>query len=127
MFPATRHAARAGAGWLVNITNDGWFGASAGPRQHFLRPRAGRPGSVIRCANTGISALCLPDGNLVGELGLETRGTATVRAARGVPTIFARTQPLQDATWVTCAAFLSLWGAARVRRGKKTAEKRTRP
>ncbi len=46
--------------WIVNVTNDGWYGDSAGPHQHFAqtRMRAIEEGiPVIRSANTGISGI----------------------------------------------------------------------
>lgn len=63
--------------WLVNVTDDSWFGPWAGPRQHFLaaRVRAIEEGlPVARAANTGISAVIDPDGRVVRSLGLNQTG-----------------------------------------------------
>lgn len=56
------------AAFLVNVTNDAWFGASSAPHQHlqFSRLRAMENGRwMLRAANTGISALINPDGEIV--------------------------------------------------------------
>lgn len=56
------------AAYLVNVTNDAWFGASSAPHQHlqFSRLRAMENGRwMLRAANTGISALISPDGEIV--------------------------------------------------------------
>lgn len=48
------------AQWLINVTNDAWFGLSSGPHQHFemARMRAVEQGlPIVRAANTGISGI----------------------------------------------------------------------
>ena len=57
-----------GSAFLVNLTNDAWFGRSSAPHQHlaFSRLRAMENGRwMLRAANTGISALINPDGEIV--------------------------------------------------------------
>jgi apolipoprotein N-acyltransferase len=63
--------------WLLNVTNDAWFGDSPGPYQHFAmaRVRAVEQGmALVRAANTGISALVDPYGRVIASLGLDRRG-----------------------------------------------------
>lgn len=80
--------------WLLNITNDGWFGMSAGPYQHFAaaRFRAVEEGlPLIRAANTGISGIIDSYGRIeaVTSLGTEAviDGLLPVAAE---PTFFSR-------------------------------------
>lgn len=63
--------------WIFNATNDGWYGQSNGPYQHFAmaRMRAVEEGlPLIRAANTGISAIIDPYGRIVKSLPLGTEG-----------------------------------------------------
>jgi apolipoprotein N-acyltransferase len=69
IFPAqVRRYVREGADFLVNVTNDAWFGRSAAPAQHLamaaLRAAENRR-YLIRAANTGISAIVDPRGRIV--------------------------------------------------------------
>jgi apolipoprotein N-acyltransferase len=79
--------------WLVNITNDGWFGISSGPWQHLAaaRLRAVEEGlPLARAAQTGISALFDSRGRQVAMIPLGTMGTATVALpGAGAPPPFA--------------------------------------
>ena len=68
-------AARPGV--LINVTNDGWFGNTTGPYQHYYqsRVRAVEEGvPLIRAANNGISAVVDPYGRPLQTLGLNVRG-----------------------------------------------------
>jgi apolipoprotein N-acyltransferase len=84
---------------LVNITNDAWFGDSAGPRQHLAAARMrtieeGLP--MLRAANTGISAVIDAHGRITASLGLDRSGTLIGRVPGALPE--------------TLAGVLGLWG-----------------
>ncbi len=77
IFPGDVVPAGARPGWIVNVTNDGWFGISTGPYQHFQQARVraieeGLP--LARAANTGISAVVDPLGRIITSLPLGSEG-----------------------------------------------------
>ncbi len=75
-------------GWLVNVTNDAWFGRSAGPWQHLAtaRLRAVEEGlPVARAAQTGISALLDAHGRRLAMLPLGTAGTVAADLPAALP------------------------------------------
>lgn len=80
--------------WLLNITNDAWFGDSAGPRQHLAtaRMRAVEEGiPVVQDANTGITAAYDASGRLVAHLSWGKAAVLTVLVpAPLAPTFFAQ-------------------------------------
>jgi apolipoprotein N-acyltransferase len=74
-------------GWLINLTNDGWFGDSTGPYQHFQQARIraieqGLP--LVRAANTGISAVVDPLGRIVRELPVGEEGVLNAPLPRAI-------------------------------------------
>ena len=81
-------------GWLLNVTNDAWFGSSAGPYQHFhqAQVRAIEQGlPVVRAANTGISAVIDPYGRVLAEIGLGEKGVIDADLPKvGPPTPYAQ-------------------------------------
>ncbi|MDH7498924.1 MAG: apolipoprotein N-acyltransferase [candidate division NC10 bacterium] len=95
IFPELARAYRAkGAQFLVNITNDAWFGRTAAPYQHLAMAtaRAVENGFyVVRAANTGISALITPQGRIVhaSPLFTEDRFTGMIVASKSL-TPYAR-------------------------------------
>ena len=69
IFPEiSRTLARLDVDFLINTTNDAWFGHTAAPHQHFAMAivRAVETGrAVVRAANTGISGVIAPSGRVL--------------------------------------------------------------
>jgi apolipoprotein N-acyltransferase len=81
-------------GWLLNVTNDAWFGNTPGPRQHFLeaRLRAVEEGlPLVRAANSGISAIVDANGRAVASLGVDRIGVVDGALPVSLPpTVYSR-------------------------------------
>jgi apolipoprotein N-acyltransferase len=96
-------------GWIVNLTNDGWFGISTGPYQHLQQARLraieeGLP--IVRSANTGISAVIDSFGRIVARLDLGVEGVLdSSLPAAGAPTSYARFRDI-PATIIVALAIL---------------------
>ena len=110
IFPGIVAAGEDRPGWIINLTNDGWFGNSTGPYQHLQQARLraieeGLP--LVRAANTGISAVIDPYGRIVARLGLGVDGVldASLPAARP-PTIYARIGDIPIAITIAVALLL---------------------
>lgn len=74
IFPSlARTMAQQGASFLINITNDAWFGRTSAPHQHLTMARLRAVETrlpLVRAANTGISAVIHPDGRVTHRTAL---------------------------------------------------------
>jgi len=107
IFPGNVAAREERPGWIVNLTNDGWFGISTGPYQHLQQARLraieeGLP--VVRAANTGISAVVDPLGRIAARLGLGIEGVLDSSLPSAIaPPIYARNGDIPAAIIVAVA------------------------
>ena len=94
VFPGVPRAVPERPDWLLQVTNDAWFGTLSGPYQHFAQARLraieqGLP--LIRVANTGISAVVDAKGRVRASMALGTAGTLDQALPPALsPTPFAR-------------------------------------
>ena len=89
IFPGeVREFVHEGAEFLVNITNDAWFGRSGAPYQLLAMAamRAVENGTyLVRAANTGVSAVIAPTGEILAQSGIFTEAAllGTIRPREG--------------------------------------------
>ena len=95
IFPGlTRRFVAGGADFLVNITNDAWFGRTAAPYQHLamvtVRAIENRV-PIVRVANTGFSAMVEANGRIRWRTDLfETAWRVDTIRWTGEPTLYTR-------------------------------------
>ncbi|MBN9672784.1 apolipoprotein N-acyltransferase [Labrenzia aggregata] len=93
IYPGVSSASSQPATFLLNVTNDAWFGRTPGPYQHFAQARlrsieTGLP--LIRAANTGISAIVDGRGEIIEQLTIFEKGVIDGRLPKRIDaTIYA--------------------------------------
>ena len=123
IFPAAVAARDNRPGWIVNLTNDGWFGISTGPHQHLQQARLraieqGLP--LVRAANGGISAVIDPVGRVVAQLGLGLEGVLdSALPAPIAPTVYTRVGDIPAAIFVALALLFVIRRRFALRRSSK--------
>ncbi|WP_425466267.1 apolipoprotein N-acyltransferase [Ostreiculturibacter nitratireducens] len=116
VFPQDLRAAPERPDWLLQVTNDGWFGKVSGPYQHLAQARLraveqGLP--LIRVANTGVSAVIDAKGRILRSLPL---GAVGIIDAELPPALYA-TPYARWGDWpVAALLFLALAGLVVTRR-----------
>ena len=73
--------------FIINISEDGWFGNSIGPYQHFAHSifRSVEYGKyTLRSANNGISAIIDPSGGIIDILNVDTEGVISIKEFKNV-------------------------------------------
>ncbi len=99
--------------WMLQITNDAWFGKYAGPRQHLAQARAraieqGLP--MVRVANTGITAVIGPRGQLRAQLPPRMAGKLdTTLPSALAPTLYSRMGDMPVLLFSLLGGFLLGW------------------
>ncbi len=120
IFPGEVVAANDRPDWLLNLTNDAWFGETAGPHQHFeiVRMRAIETGlPVVRVANTGITGAVDGYGRRLGRLGLGRAGSLDIHLpAPLVETTYSRLGDLPFFGGVVLLAAIAVWRVRAMRR-----------
>ena len=106
VYPAlVRDFVQRGAEFLVNITNDGWFGKTHGPFQHaqiaVFRAIENRI-SIARCANTGVSMFIDPFGRVIGATKIYIRTTVIDQ----IPSKLEETFYTKHGDWFAQGCFL---------------------
>lgn len=122
IFPGAVVAPGRRPGWLLNLTNDAWFGLSSGPYQHFAaaRLRAVEEGlPLVRVANNGITAIVDSYGRVRASLGLGREGVVDgeLPTALPAPPPYGRFGDGMTLAVLLAVALVAVAASARRRRG----------
>lgn len=116
VFPQDLNAAPGRADWVLQATNDAWFGALSGPYQHLAQARLraieqGLP--LLRAANTGVTAVIDAKGRVLASLALNTDGFLDAP----LPAAYPPTPYARSGDWPLLALLsLMLLGLVAIRR-----------
>lgn len=100
LYPGFTPGSAGRPGWIVNISNDAWFGRTSGPLQHlnlasYRAIETGLP--VVRSTPTGVSAIIDPWGRVVDDARLDPGESGVIDARLPAPTsvtLYGRTGDL---------------------------------
>ncbi len=112
LFPGFTPGAEGRPEWIVNISNDAWFGRSSGPLQHlnlasYRAIETGLP--VVRSTPTGVSAMIDPWGRVIGDQRLEPGESGVIDARLPRPTAVTLYGRVGDLLfWLTVLAGLAV-------------------
>jgi apolipoprotein N-acyltransferase len=120
IFPAQVTDPAHRPGWLLNVTNDAWYGVTSGPYQHFAiaRVRAVEEGlPLLRAGNNGITAAVDPYGRVLRRLGLDAIGSLDVPLPAALaPTLYSR---FRDANFLLLLALQIVFTSVLVLRARR--------
>ncbi|WP_246662169.1 apolipoprotein N-acyltransferase [Prosthecodimorpha hirschii] len=110
IFPDAVVDARNRPEWLLNVTNDAWFGLTPGPYQHFhqVRLRTVEEGlPLVRAANSGISAVIDGYGRVISSLKLGQSALLDAQLPVSLPATFY-SEHRSNAFWLAAICMLCL-------------------
>ena len=110
-FPQDVRGAPIRADWILQVTNDAWFGTFSGPFQHAAQSRlraieAGLP--LVRVGNTGVTEVVDARGRVLASLPFGTQGHLDAALPGALPpTLYARFGDLPLLVWLAGCAGLA--------------------
>ncbi|WP_346427400.1 apolipoprotein N-acyltransferase [Caulobacter sp. 17J65-9] len=115
LFPGLPTQKRGRASWIVNVSNDAWFGKTSGPKQHlnlasYRAIEQGLP--IIRATPTGVSAVISPYGRVLEGARLDSGESGVIDAplpAALEPTLYSRFGDLAFWVLTLSALIFAFW------------------